>query len=151
MTGTNHALTGALIATVVSSPFISLPLAFGSHFVLDALPHFGENPQKRTVYTRIVWVLDACLLALLLLFVLDRSLSDQALILAGAVAALSPDFVWIYRLLFVDSKYTDTKNGAPKNRFNIFHASIQKYETRAGIVVEVFAAIVLFSLFVSWM
>ncbi len=41
MTGFNHAVTGALIAGAVGNPFLAIPLAFASHFVLDAIPHFG--------------------------------------------------------------------------------------------------------------
>ena len=40
MTATNHVATGVLIAVVVPDPWVALPLAFASHFVCDALPHF---------------------------------------------------------------------------------------------------------------
>lgn len=40
MTATNHALSGALIAAFLPPP-IAIPAAFLSHFVLDAIPHFG--------------------------------------------------------------------------------------------------------------
>ena len=40
MTATNHALTGATIATLVRQPYLAIPLAFLSHFFCDALPHF---------------------------------------------------------------------------------------------------------------
>jgi hypothetical protein len=40
MTLTNHLLTGAAIAKLLPSP-VAIPIAFASHFVLDALPHFG--------------------------------------------------------------------------------------------------------------
>ena len=40
MTATNHALTGAAIALAVKKPEFAIPLAFISHFVLDALPHY---------------------------------------------------------------------------------------------------------------
>ena len=41
MTATNHALSGALIGLAVMQPILALPLAFVSHFMLDAVPHFG--------------------------------------------------------------------------------------------------------------
>ena len=42
MTATNHALTGAAIATLgKATPICAIPLAFASHFVCDSLPHFG--------------------------------------------------------------------------------------------------------------
>lgn len=35
----SHILAGAVIAAKINSPAIGLPLAFLSHFILDALPH----------------------------------------------------------------------------------------------------------------
>ncbi len=50
MTATAHALAGAVIATKISNPFIGLPLAFLSHFILDTIPHwdFGTNWQRKS-------------------------------------------------------------------------------------------------------
>ena len=42
MTATNHALTGAIIGFTVVAPLAFL-VAILSHFVLDAIPHFGAN------------------------------------------------------------------------------------------------------------
>jgi hypothetical protein len=35
-----HTLVGIAIAAVVDQPFLALPLAFFSHFILDAIPHW---------------------------------------------------------------------------------------------------------------
>ena len=37
----NHILSGALIGSYVANPAVAVVLSFMSHFVLDALPHFG--------------------------------------------------------------------------------------------------------------
>jgi hypothetical protein len=37
----NHAALGAVIGLVTKDPLIAIPAAFASHFVLDALPHYG--------------------------------------------------------------------------------------------------------------
>jgi hypothetical protein len=42
VTASNHVVTGALIATAVAQPAAAIPLALASHFVLDALPHYGD-------------------------------------------------------------------------------------------------------------
>lgn len=41
-----HVLVGATIATKISNPLVSLPLAFLSNFLLDLLPHW--NPHLYT-------------------------------------------------------------------------------------------------------
>lgn len=46
MLETSHVIVGATIATKVVNPILSLPLAFGSHFVLDRTPHW--NPHLNT-------------------------------------------------------------------------------------------------------
>ncbi|MFH1840566.1 MAG: hypothetical protein ABH807_00175 [Candidatus Shapirobacteria bacterium] len=38
-----HTLVGAVIATRISEPLVSLPLAFLSHFWLDVIPHWNPN------------------------------------------------------------------------------------------------------------
>jgi len=43
---TPHVLVGAAIATKVGSPWLSLPLSFASHFILEKVPHW--NPHLNT-------------------------------------------------------------------------------------------------------
>ena len=46
MLETPHVVVGAAIATFIPNPLIALPLAFGSHFVLEKVPHW--NPHLNT-------------------------------------------------------------------------------------------------------
>lgn len=46
MTATNHGLAGALIGAALPLP-LAMPLAFVSHFVMDAIPHFGIKGKER--------------------------------------------------------------------------------------------------------
>jgi hypothetical protein len=132
MTGTNHALTGAVIASVVGQPLLAVPLAFASHFLLDSLPHFGEDIHPLSKFTKKVWIIDFVFLSS---FVLLLIVSSNWLLLAGAIAAISPDFAWIYRFIVKEKR---GKLRPPKmNKFNTFHSSIQKYETKYGLIVEV--------------
>lgn len=50
MTATAHALVAAAIARAIPNPYLSIPLAFGSHFIMDAIPHwdFGTNWRTRS-------------------------------------------------------------------------------------------------------
>lgn len=49
MTATAHALVSAAIAHAIPT-YLSIPLAFGSHFIMDAVPHwdFGTNWRRRS-------------------------------------------------------------------------------------------------------
>lgn len=136
MTATNHALSGALIGAVVTQPVLALPLAFVSHFVLDAIPHlgldeFGGHLKAKKMFK---WMLliDAALLALVIiwLFVINAPfLVFACLFLAG-----SPDFVWAYRYIFKEN--FGKKPEPMKNLFNRFHARIQTSQTLQGLWVE---------------
>lgn len=132
MTGTNHALTGAVIATVILNPIILIPVAFASHFVLDSLPHFGEVIGKRNTLSKTVWAIDGVVLVAILLFLVVTS---NWLILLGAMMAISPDGAWIYR--FVVSEKLGKLAPKPTNRFNSFHENIQKFESRKGLIVDI--------------
>lgn len=46
MLETPHVIVGAVIASKITNPILSLPLAFGSHFLLDMAPHW--NPHLNT-------------------------------------------------------------------------------------------------------
>jgi hypothetical protein len=145
MTATNHALTGAIVATVVSVPWLAIPLAFASHFVLDSLPHYGEKKLNGNKFLYRVWVVDGS--ALLVLFVL-LLLNQQWMAMLGAFTAISPDFAWVYRYGIVE-KFGKIPPG-PRNKFNEFHAKIQRFEFHGGLPIEftwsVLATIFLISL-----
>ncbi|MGH3499070.1 MAG: hypothetical protein ACRDP1_16555 [Nocardioidaceae bacterium] len=38
---TNHVLCGAVVGSMLDDPVTAFGVGFGSHFVLDAVPHFG--------------------------------------------------------------------------------------------------------------
>jgi hypothetical protein len=44
---TNHVLSGALIGAVVRRPLPAFAIGVASHFVLDALPHWGDWRNKQ--------------------------------------------------------------------------------------------------------
>lgn len=46
MLETPHVVVGAAIATKITNPLLSIPLAFCSHFILEAIPHW--NPHINT-------------------------------------------------------------------------------------------------------
>lgn len=54
MTSTGHAVIGTIIAAKIGNPALAIPIAFASHIVADAIPHWdvgtnGHNKKKKTI------------------------------------------------------------------------------------------------------
>src|SRR5436305_4998475 len=103
MTATNHALTGAIIGFVVGQPWLAVPVAIASHFVCDALPHFGSSqPEKsrlRSTRFRNYLLVEAALCGLLVLGLFVVHPWHWWLAAICAFSAAAPDFLWIKRYL----------------------------------------------------
>lgn len=134
MTLTNHVLTGAVLGKFLPLP-LALPLALASHFILDALPHFGfANSEEQIKHIRsfkIVIAIDILLTALSSIWLLK---SGHATWLLVGLVAYSPDIVWIYRFIVEEKfgKIPPTKG----NWFIQFHNNIQKYGRVWGMGIE---------------
>lgn len=139
MTGFNHAAVGGLIATVLPLP-IALPLAFASHFVLDALPHYGipHHDRDKSRTWRAIGVIDF-IAAWVIIGGLAAYWQHWEIFIAGLVAA-SPDFVWVARI-FRTKSFNLSEN---QSKFNRWHARIQRFERPWGIYLEVPLAMGLF-------
>ncbi|MGC1177404.1 MAG: hypothetical protein WA843_05020 [Candidatus Saccharimonadales bacterium] len=145
MTAINHALTGSLIGLIVGEPLLAVPLAVVSHFVCDAIPHFGgrlpPEVSLKTKWFRNYLITDASLcvaLVVCLLVVMPRHWLLSAIC---AFAAASPDLLSMNR-------FFKTRAGRPwkAGRYVTFAKNIQWFEQPIGAVVEVawfVAAIVL--------
>lgn len=101
MTGTNHTLVGAIIAVTLPPPLVPA-VALISHFVLDALPHFGRhpeiNPGDRRHYPKIFkyWLVGDAILCFTALFGAWALFPNKWLIITiGAFFAAGPDFLWL--------------------------------------------------------
>jgi hypothetical protein len=136
MTATNHALTGAAIATLVRQPILAVPLAFASHFACDALPHFGLQLKFGSAAMWRYIYAETCAMAVIGISLLFIG-TEQAvwLLLVGAAAAMSPDVAW-----YIYGK--SGRQGKPEqyNLLNKFHYKIQWSETKWGIIPELFWA-----------
>jgi hypothetical protein len=129
MLATNHALTGAVLGALLPL-HLAIPAAFASHFVLDALPHYGITGTKRNssrAYKLIV-------------------LSDVAVALTGSIglaflhkwqmnlcawAAWSPDLPWVVYYLRHRSLHITSSHW-----FLRLHQHIQWGEHPWGIIPE---------------
>lgn len=85
-------LVGAAITQFIPDPFISIPLAVGSHFVFDAVPHWdGSAPKPPFKRRQVLTAAGDYLLGLTIIFLLTRGNFNASLLFAGAVAATLPD------------------------------------------------------------
>lgn len=135
MTTSNHIYAGAAIALAIKQPVLALPLAFASHFVLDALPHYGREGHggyAEVVKYRLTLIFEAVnLVGIPLLIYL---LWGQAWwVWAAALLAISPDFVWVYRFV----RYERHGLELPTGRLTHIHIAIQRYERAWGVAVEI--------------
>ncbi len=140
MTATNHAATGALLAIAVKQPWLAVPFAFLSHFVLDVIPHFGiheDDVIKRNGHWLFRTVVVADVLFAVTLFVslpiTGSHVVSWGLILASMAAAFLPDVMWIYRY-FGEIR---TKLARPHGWYDWFHQKIQWSEKPWGLIVEI--------------
>jgi hypothetical protein len=144
MTLTNHILTGAAFAKFLPLP-VAIPLAFASHFILDALPHFGfKTVEERIRHVRLfraIIVADIVATAAISCWLVKGGHSRWLLV---GFAAYAPDIWWIYRFT-VEEKF-GKRIPTAGNRFIQFHRSIQRYEREWGIGVELIYGFVAYSL-----
>ncbi|MDB5170871.1 MAG: hypothetical protein JWO35_565 [Candidatus Saccharibacteria bacterium] len=136
MTAINHALTGAVIGLVVGQPLLALPMAVVSHYVCDALPHFGlrmSNKLKlKTNGFRNYLIVEAALCFLLVVMLAVLHPANWLLAAECAFLAAAPDFLSINR-------YLTTRAGKhwKPGLYSKFAGGIQWFERPIGAVVEV--------------
>ena len=114
-------LVGAAIAQLVPDPAISIPLAIGSHFVFDAVPHWdGSAPRppfkRRPVLTAGI----DYAIGLTIIFLLTRGNPLAPVLFAGAIAATLPD---IFQGILSIINYLFKQNYL--SGFTRFHVAIQ--------------------------
>ncbi len=133
MTATNHVLTGVLIVSVVHNPALALLLALLSHFVLDALPHYGDPLMGLSSFKfKLVLGSDVYLASMILLLLLILHPAHMWLLIFGGILAASADLMWI-------PDFTASLRGlaAPVyGPIRRFHSKIQWYQQPNGAYIE---------------
>lgn len=133
MTGFSHVTTGVVIALATHNPVLALPLALASHFVLDAVPHYGDDKWDGTdkVFRRFILVDAIAGFGIaILMFVL---MPDQRLLIVlCAIMATIPDLMWL------PNHIRQTKNlpSKPHNKLMRWHRDIQFEHPVWGILGE---------------
>ncbi len=103
MLETPHVVVGAAIASKIPNPWIALPLAFASHFILDKVPHWNphlntELKKYGTVSLKSTWIIaiDVALSLIIGLSMATTKLPDTNhfwLILMGGLFGVLPDII----------------------------------------------------------
>lgn len=145
MTGSNHVVTGALIATVIPQPLVAVPLALLSHFVLDMLPHFGDTDQHSWLNRNFIYILaaDAFICASFLLALVILQPVNWVLMIICGVVAVSPDALWLPYYL-AERKGIQREHSPLAKLFKW----IQWGERPSGIYIEAAAFVMLLTVFV---
>lgn len=100
---TPHVAVGAAIATKIPNPFVAIPLALASHFILEKVPHWNphlntetEKYGRPTKKSTIIVIIDTSLALVVGGFFAYRALPNQAhaiTILAASLASVLPDLI----------------------------------------------------------
>lgn len=97
MIATNHALTGAIIGLVSGEPLVAIPAAFVSHFICDAIPHFGNGDGwVATKGFRRYLMTDATVCVIIVMLMAWQQPAHWVLASFSAFVATSPD-LWSIR------------------------------------------------------
>ena len=95
VTATAHAIVAGAIAQKFPDPFLAPLLAFVSHFIMDAVPHwdFGTNWRARPKRDTAALAVGETLVGILIGFLLYRQNTQQLLLGTTIVFSLLPDWL----------------------------------------------------------
>jgi hypothetical protein len=128
MTGFNHVLVGMAIAVVVRNPIAAPIAAFLSHFILDALPHYGSDDDTvkwERRFIRLLFLDGVLCFTVLALGILLFPALWWLLALCAFMATL-PDWLWLVHY-----------KGGVQHIFFDFHTKIQWGERPWGFWIEI--------------
>lgn len=137
MTATNHVLAGSLLAAATATflpVWVLLPTVVMLHFVLDALPHFGQPDNQAAALGRLKWLLpiDGALALIILGSIVLTRPEHWLLMVAAGIACASPDIMWLPKFWrFINAGVVRSR----ENKLMAFHRAIQR-EYMWGIWVE---------------
>lgn len=132
-------MTGALVGVLVHRPALAIPLAFFSHFAVDALPHYGygyvaphvRDQQKHFLRKQTVDTYLALFLSWYLAYSL-RNHQTPVVMMFCMLAACVPDAVWAYQYILAHRR----GSYMPHGWFARLHKRIQWCERSWGFYVE---------------
>lgn len=145
MTATSHAVTGAMIAAVVKRPALVIPLAFLSHFICDAIPHFGLALPFGSLAMFAWLAIDGLAIMGIAFFLYKKRVPNKKLLATSAFVAMSPDLAWLY--YGIQQTLNEAVVMDPLARV---HSTIQWLEHPAGILLEFVWIGIMVGIIVRW-
>jgi len=134
MTTANHIITAGVISVAVKQPVLVLPLALASHYIIDAIPHFGFDKDGFGVALKHkITYLELALDSAAIIYLIFLFRNQPVLIYVSAFISISPDFYWLYRY-FGFERYG---RKPPGGRLTRFHEWIQWLQRPWGLGIEV--------------
>lgn len=134
MTNLSHSATGALVAVAINNPWVGLPAAFASHFVLDAIPHWDVFP-KSFMMRRVALAIDIALTLFMLVALVLSVDAPRLLIIGGAILGVFPDLMWAP--YFITGKVSAKDKRTPMHLARRFHSWVQIKEFGRGFYIEI--------------
>lgn len=120
-----HGTTGALIASKIPNPLISIPLCLAAHYIEDYIPHWdmGQGLTKKTKSKKAAFLeelfIDFPLSIVLVFFFFQYGKPFSILPWLGWFMALLPDFLE-FPYLFLNARFSPIKELAD------FHSSVHR-------------------------
>ena len=95
MTATAHALVAGAIVRAVPNPYLAIPLAITSHFIMDAVPHWdiGTDWRTRSKLATGALAIGETLLGITVAYFLFRGKVETPLLLSTIIASELPDWL----------------------------------------------------------
>ncbi|MEI7682743.1 MAG: hypothetical protein WCJ24_00365 [Candidatus Saccharibacteria bacterium] len=130
MQGLNHVVFGSLIGLTIKQPALAVPLALGSHFALDMIPHYGEHHLTKlgTKLFHARALADIVFSFGFGFWLLSLTPPNPQVLIICMVVAVLPDLLWPLALYI--------KHSGPVWAFFSFHKKIQ-HESPWGIYIEI--------------
>ncbi|HUN30505.1 MAG TPA: hypothetical protein VMU95_00680 [Trebonia sp.] len=124
---TNHVLSGALIGAATGRPGVALGAGIASHFVLDAVPHWGDWGDDKALFLRVAVRDGLTGLAVMGTLAAVAPPRLRPAVIAGMVGAALPDLDKPSKMFFGRSPFPRVVDA--------FHGAIQR-EARGRFPME---------------
>lgn len=137
MTATAHALVAGAIASRFPDPLVASMLAFGSHYIMDSIPHwdFGTNWRTRSKAQTGAFAITDTLMAFTVAYILYAGKVGVVPLTTVTIAALIPD--WLETPWYIFFAHQKKREPGPRASLweriaytiyklpNMFHAKAQ--------------------------
>lgn len=135
MTATSHTVTGLTIGLLIGAPIVAVPVAVVSHYLCDALPHFGPSKNDDQLLSsksfKIGLTTDALMCISLVAIIASLQPAHWLLACVCGFAAAAPDLLWLNHFISVKKHHSWIPGVLSK-----FASAIQWFQRPIGVISE---------------